>query len=72
MLGLKLFIKRKLEKVSMKQEAIDKLREMLMAHHTNRWNKIMKIRKPMTRISETELMIARYLKSCFAQEKVNN
>ena len=40
-LGLKLFIKHKLKFVNMTTEMVDKLRDMLMAHHTNRWQKIM-------------------------------
>ena len=44
-LGLKLFIKHKLKFVNMTTEMVDKLRNMLMEHHTNRWQKIMKIKK---------------------------
>jgi len=56
----------------METEHIDKLRAMLMAHHTNRWQKIMKIKKLQTRIRETELMAARYHTSCFTAEKSKN
>ena len=68
-LGLKIFIKNKQKVMKMKAETVDKLRDMLMAHHNNRWHKIMKIKKSNTKITETELMINRYSKSCFSEEK---
>ena len=71
-LGLKNFIDLKLRFVKMKPEQVDKLKSLLMAHHTNRWQKIMKIKKIAIRIHETELMIARYQTSCFTEEKKKN
>ena len=71
-LGLKLFIKHKQKFVEMSIEMVDKLRSMLMAHHNNRWQKIMKIKKQLTRINETELMISRYQKVCFTEDKSKN
>ena len=59
-LGLKIFIEHKQKFVKMTTDMIDKLRKMLLAHHNNRWHKIMKIKKQLTRINETELMISRY------------
>ena len=56
----------------MSQATIDKLRSLLMDHHYNRWNKILKIKGMSTRIHETDMMIQRYSTSCFASDKNKN
>lgn len=71
-LGLKNFLFRKMNATKMKENVVDKLRSMLMAHHNNRWQKIMKIKKSISKINETEMMIARYQVNCFTDDKSKN